>query len=45
MRRTPIVDFRTMERLLFRLGLELVHEIPREIELTPEQFRDAVEKL
>ena len=77
MRRTPIVDFRTMERLLFRLGFEhirqkgshvfyrhpdgrtttvpqhagrdlarpLIREILREIELTQEQFQDALEKL
>ncbi len=77
MSRLPVVDFRTMDRLLLYLGFApvrqkgshvfyrhpdgrtttlpnhpgrdlarpLVREILREIELTPEQFRDELEKL
>jgi len=76
MTRLPIVDFRTMERLLLRLGFSpvrqkgghvfyrhpdgrtttmpkhphkdlarpLIREILREIELTPEQFVEWLEK-
>lgn len=75
MMRLPIVDFRTMERVLLRLGFEavrqrgshvfyrhpdgrtttvpnhrgrdlarpLMREILREIEMTPEQFREVLE--
>jgi len=77
MTRLPIVDFRTMEKFLRRLGFErvrqkgshvfyrhpdgrtttvpyhrgrdlarpLIREIVREIELTPEQFRQELEKM
>jgi predicted RNA binding protein YcfA (HicA-like mRNA interferase family) len=76
MSRLPVVDFRTMEKVLIRLGFEpvrrrgshvfyrhpdgrtttvpnhpgrdlarpLVREILREIDLTPERFREALEK-
>ena len=76
MTRLPIVSFKTMERMLLRLGFEmvrqkgshvfyrhgdgrtttvpdhagrdlarpLVREILREIELTPEQFREELKK-
>jgi predicted RNA binding protein YcfA (HicA-like mRNA interferase family) len=77
MSRLPIVDFRTMEKLLLRLGFEvvrqkgshvfyrhpdgrtttvphhpgrdlarpLVREILREIDLTPDQFRQELDQL
>ena len=77
MTRLPIVDAKTMERILFNLGFKrvrqrgnhvlyrhpngrtttvahhpgrdlarpLIREILREIELTPEQFRDELKKL
>lgn len=77
MTRLPIVDFKTMEKVLRRLGFQpirqkgshvfyrhpdgrattlphhpgrdlarpLVREILREIELTPEQFQEALKKL
>ena len=76
MTRLPIIDFKTMERVLLRLGFRairqkgshvfyrhpdgrtttvpnhpgrdlarpLVREILREIEMTPEQFREDLEK-
>jgi predicted RNA binding protein YcfA (HicA-like mRNA interferase family) len=75
--RLPIVNFKTMEKVLLRLGFEavrqkgshvfyrhpdgrtttlpnhpgrdlarpLIREILREIELTPEQFREELEKI
>jgi len=77
MSRLPIVDFKTMEAVLLRLGFNivrqkgshvfyrhqdgrtttlpnhqgrdlarpLIREILREIELTPEQFKEEIEKL
>jgi len=77
MSRLPIVNFKTMEKVLLRLGFEavrqkgshvfyrhpdgrtttlpnhpgrdlarpLIREILREIELTPEQFREELEKI
>ncbi|GAB4326138.1 MAG: type II toxin-antitoxin system HicA family toxin [Candidatus Sumerlaeia bacterium] len=77
MTRLPIVDFKTMEKVLLRLGFQaarqkgshvfyrhpdgrtttvpnhpgrdlarpLVREILREIEITPEEFVEALEKL
>jgi len=77
MTRLPLVDFRTMDKVLTRLGFAqvrqkgshvfyrhpdgrtttvpnhpsrdlarpLIREILREIELTPDQFRDEIEKL
>jgi predicted RNA binding protein YcfA (HicA-like mRNA interferase family) len=77
MARLPVVDFRTMERVLLNLGFKairqkgshvfyrhpdgktttlpnhpgrdlarpLIREILREIELTPDQFRDELEKM
>lgn len=77
MTRLPIVDFKTMEKVLLRLGFEpvrqkgshvfyrhpdgrattlpnhpgrdlarsLIREILREIELTPERFREELEKI
>jgi predicted RNA binding protein YcfA (HicA-like mRNA interferase family) len=52
MTKPPIVDAKTMEKLLLRIGFEpvrqkgsdlarpLIREILREIELTPEQFTE-----
>ena len=77
MTRLPIINFRTMERLLFRLGFErirqkgshifyrhadgrrttvphhsgrdlarpLIRNIIRDIDLTPEEFREELEKI
>lgn len=77
MSRLPVVNFKTMEKVLLRLGFEavrrkgshvfyrhpdgstttlpnhpgrdlarpLIREILREIELTPEQFREELEKI
>jgi len=77
MTRLPIVDFKTMEKVLLRLGFEpvrqkgshvfyrhpdgrtttipnhpgrdlarpLIREVIREIDLTPEQFREELERV
>ncbi len=77
MSRVPIVNFRTMEKVLLRIGFEpvrqkgshvfyrhpngrtttvpnhpgrdlarpMIREILREIEITPEQFKEELEKL
>ena len=49
MTRLPLVNFKTMEKVFANhpgrdLSRPLIREILREIELTPEQFQEALEK-
>ena len=45
MSRLPIVDARTMEKLLLALGFVTIRQILREIDLSPEEFVERLQNL